>query len=63
MERRVGRLFVESQENPFGDLYQTYVTNTREYPTSFYALRIKTVLGDEYDHPYGLKKMGVDVDW
>jgi len=59
----VGRLFVESQENPLGDLHPTYVTNTREYPTSFYALRIKTVLGDEYDHPYGLAEMGVDEGW
>ena len=59
----VGRLFVESQENPLGDFHPTYVTNTREYPTSFYALRIKTVLGDAYDHPYGLAEMGVDEGW
>ena len=59
----VGRLFIESQENPLGDFHPTYVTNTREYPKNFYALRIKTVLGDEYDHPYGLGEMGVDEGW
>lgn len=58
-----GRLFVESQENSLGDLHPTYVTNTREYPTSFYSVRIKTVLGGEYDHPYGLAEMGVDEGW
>lgn len=57
------RLFVESQENRLGDLHPTYVTNTREYPMSFYALRVKTVLGDEYDHPYGFAEMGVDKGW
>ncbi|NIB98651.1 NAD(P)-dependent oxidoreductase [Halobacterium sp. R2-5] len=58
-----GRLFVESQPNPLGDLHPTYETNTRDYPTSFYSLRIKTVVGAEYDHPYGLAEMGVDEGW
>lgn len=30
---------------------------------SFYALRVKTVLGDECDHPYGFAEMGVDKGW
>ena len=58
-----GRLFVESRENPLGELHPTYVTNTRDAPQRFYALRIKTVLGDAYDHPYGLAEMGVDEGW
>ncbi|MFO8116177.1 MAG: NAD(P)-dependent oxidoreductase [Halorubrum sp.] len=58
-----GRLFVESRPNPLGEIHPTYVTNTREYPRRFYSLRIKTVLGDEYDHPYGLAEMGVDEGW
>ncbi|WP_433633640.1 NAD-dependent epimerase/dehydratase family protein [Halomicrococcus sp. NG-SE-24] len=58
-----GRLFVESQANPLGERHPTYVTNTRDYPTSFYSVRIKTVLGSEYDHPYGLAEMGVDEGW
>jgi len=58
-----GRLFIESQANPLGDLHPTYVTNTLAYPTSFYSVRIKTVLGDEYNHPYGLAEMGVDEGW
>ena len=58
-----GRLFIESQPNPLGELHPTYVTNTREYPQSFYSIRIKTVLGDDYDHPYGLAEMGVDEGW
>jgi hypothetical protein len=55
-----GRLFVESQANPLGEINSSYVTTTREYPHSFYAIRIKTVLGDDYDHPYGLAELGVD---
>ena len=58
-----GRLFVESQSNPLGELHPTYVTNTREFPRRFYSLRIKTVLDEGYDHPYGLAEMGVDNDW
>lgn len=58
-----GRLFVESQQNPLGELHPTYVTNTRDAPQRFYALRIKTVLDDAYDHPYGLAEMGVDEGW
>lgn len=58
-----GRLFVESRPNPLGELHPTYVTNTREYPQRFYAVRIKTVLGSDYDHPYGLAEMGVDEGW
>ncbi len=58
-----GRLFVESRENPLGERHPVYVTNTREYPQSFYSLRIKTVLREAYDHPYGLAEMGVDEGW
>ena len=58
-----GRLFVESRANPLGELHPTYVTNVREYPTSFYSIRIKTVLDEQYDHPYGLAEMGVDEGW
>jgi len=58
-----GRLFVESQANPLGEIHPTYVTNRWEYPTSFYSLRIKTVLRDEYNDPYGLAEMGVDEGW
>lgn len=58
-----GRLFVDSRDNPLGAIHPTYVTNTREFPQRFYALRIKTVLGDAYDHPYGLAEMGVDEGW
>jgi len=58
-----GRLFLESQQNPLGDFHPTYVTNTREYPKSFYSVRIKTVLEHEYNHPYGLAEMGVDEGW
>jgi len=57
------RLFVESGSNPLGEYHPTYETNTREFPTSVYSLRIKTVLGPEYDHPYGLAEMGVDEGW
>lgn len=59
----VGRLFVENMPNPLGEYHPTYVTNSRDFPTSFYALRIKTVLEEEYDHPYGLAEMGVDEGW
>jgi hypothetical protein len=58
-----GRLFVENRTNPLGEHHPTYVTNSREFPTSFYALRIKTVLDAAYDHPYGLAEMGVDEGW
>jgi len=58
-----GRLFVENTPNPLGEYHPTYVTNSRDFPTSFYALRIKTVLDEEYDHPYGLAEMGVDEGW
>lgn len=58
-----GRLFVENDQNPLGELHPTYVTNSREYPSSFHSLRIKTVLGEPYDHPYGLAEMGVDEGW
>lgn len=59
----VGRLFVENESNPLGEYHPTYVTNSRDFPTSFYSLRIKTVLDEEYDHPYGLAEMGVDEGW
>lgn len=58
-----GRLFVESRSSPLGEIHPTYVTNTRTHPQRFYSLRIKTVLADEYDHPYGLAEMGVDEGW
>ena len=58
-----GRLFVENRSSALGEIHPTYVTNTRDYPNSFYSLRIKTVLGDDYDHPYGLAEMGVDEGW
>ena len=58
-----GRLFVENRSSALGEIHPTYVTNTRDHPNSFYSLRIKTVLGDDYDHPYGLAEMGVDEGW
>ncbi|WP_241768297.1 NAD(P)-dependent oxidoreductase [Haloferax sp. ATB1] len=59
----LGRQFVESQANPLGALHPVYETNLRDYPTRFYSLRILTVLGEQYDHPYGLAETGVDEDW
>lgn len=59
----LGRLFVESRENPLGSRHPVYVTNSREFPQRFYSLRIKTVLDEPYDHPYGLAEMGVDEGW
>lgn len=59
----VGRLFIENESNPLGEYHPTYVTNSRDFPTSFYSLRIKTVLDEEYDNPYGLAEMGVDEGW
>jgi NAD+ dependent glucose-6-phosphate dehydrogenase len=58
-----GRLFIENKPNPLGEFHPTYVTNSREFPTRFYSLRIKTVLDEEYDHPYGLAEMGVEEGW
>lgn len=59
----LGRQFIESKENPLGELHPVYETNLRDYPTSFYSLRILTVLGEPYDHPYGLADTGVDKGW
>lgn len=55
-----GRFFVENQSNPLSEALPTYAVNSRAYPTSFYSVRIKTVLDEQYDHPYGLAEMGVD---
>lgn len=59
----LGRQFVESKPNPLGELHPVYETNLRDYPTSFYSLRILTVLDEQYDHPYGLAETGVDEGW
>lgn len=37
--------------------------NAREYSTSFYAPRIKTVLGNEYDYQCEFGEMDVDDGW
>lgn len=41
------------------DLGRFYVEN-REFPKTFYALRICSVRSSEYDHPYGDAERGVD---
>lgn len=57
----LGRLYVESHESPLGSVHPAFGTNTREYPTRFYSLRIKSVRDAEYDHPYGLAEEGVEA--
>lgn len=59
----LGRQFVESKQNPLGELHPVYETNLRDYPTSFYSVRILTILEEQYDHPYGLAETGVDEGW
>lgn len=59
----IGRQFVESKQNPLGELHPVYETNLRDYPTSFYSVRILTILEEQYDHPYGLAETGVDEGW
>lgn len=56
----LGRLYIESKENPLARLNPVYETPVREYPKQFYSIRIKTVRGSEYDHPYGLAEEGVE---
>lgn len=59
----MGRQFVENKANPLGELHPVYETNRRDFPTSFYSLRILTILEEQYDHPYGLAETGVDEGW
>lgn len=44
----------------FGEDLGRYYTETYEYPSQFYALRICSVRHSEYDHPYGDAEQGVD---
>jgi len=57
----LGRLYVESHESPLGAVHPAFATNTREFPTRFYSLRIKSVRDAAHDHPYGLAEEGVDA--
>ena len=57
----LGRLYVESRENPLSGLNSVYETTVREYPKRFYSVRIKTVRDAEHDHPYGLAEEGVEA--
>lgn len=57
----LGRLYVESHESPLGSVHPAFGTNTREYPTRFYSLRIKSVRDAAHDHPYGLAEEGVEA--
>ncbi|WP_436348676.1 NAD-dependent epimerase/dehydratase family protein [Natronorubrum sp. FCH18a] len=57
----LGRLYVESHESPLGSVHPAFMTNTREYPSRFYSLRIKSVRDDTHDHPYGLAEEGVEA--
>ncbi|NUB93599.1 NAD(P)-dependent oxidoreductase [Haloterrigena sp. SYSU A121-1] len=48
----------------FGEDLGRYYIEDCEYPTRFYALRICSVRGEEYDHPYGDAEIGVEEgDW
>ncbi|ADB63244.1 NAD-dependent epimerase/dehydratase (plasmid) [Haloterrigena turkmenica DSM 5511] len=48
----------------FGEDLGRYYIEDCEYPKQFYALRICSVRGEEYDHPYGDAEIGVeDGDW
>ncbi|WP_458190489.1 NAD-dependent epimerase/dehydratase family protein [Haladaptatus sp. NG-WS-4] len=58
----LGRLFIESHENPLADVHPAFATNTRDFPKRFYSLRIKSVRDAEHDHPYGLAEEGVEAD-
>ena len=44
----------------FGEDMGRYYVENYDYPRRFYALRICTVNGPEYDHPYGDAEQGVD---
>ncbi|MGM0605639.1 MAG: NAD-dependent epimerase/dehydratase family protein [Halobacteriota archaeon] len=57
----MGRLYVESTPNSLARVHPAFETNTREYPTRFYSLRIKSVRDADFDHPYGLAEEGVEA--
>jgi NAD+ dependent glucose-6-phosphate dehydrogenase len=44
----------------FGEDLGRYYVERHEYPRQFYSLRVGTVNGPEYDHPYGNAESGVD---
>ena len=44
----------------FGEDLGRYYVENHEHPRRFYALRVCTVNGPEYDHPYGDAEQGVD---
>ncbi|WP_330633535.1 NAD-dependent epimerase/dehydratase family protein [Halocatena halophila] len=44
----------------FGEALGRYYTECHEYPRRFYSLRVGTVNGTQYDHPYGDAEHGVD---
>lgn len=44
----------------FGEDLGRYYVETHEYPKRFYSLRICTVNGPDYDHPYGDAEQGVE---
>ena len=44
----------------FGEDLGRYYVEDHEYPKRFYALRICTVNGSKYDHPYGDAEQGVE---
>lgn len=58
----LGRLYIESKENPVGEIDSEFETPTWEFPEQFYSLRIKSVRDAAYDHPYGLAEEGVEDD-
>ena len=48
----------------YGEDLARYYVEQREYPERFYAARIASVRGGEYDHPYGDAERGVERgDW
>jgi nucleoside-diphosphate-sugar epimerase len=57
----LGRLYVESRENPLGEVHPAFETNAWEFPEQFYSLRIKSVRDAAHDHPYGLAEEGVEA--
>ncbi len=44
----------------FGEALGRYYTECHEYPRRFYSLRVGTVNGAAYDHPYGDAEHGVE---
>ncbi|MFB6255264.1 MAG: NAD-dependent epimerase/dehydratase family protein [Haloplanus sp.] len=56
----LGRLYVESDTNPMSEVMPAFATNTREYPTRFYSLRITSVRPAGYDNPYGASEQAVE---